>query len=72
MEKDYFGLTYRDAEHQKVPNAFELALVAGCFSLSITLVSYFLFVVSFQNWMDPAKELKKQIRSMSSHVFVCF
>ncbi|KAI5616507.1 erythrocyte membrane protein band 4.1-like 3b, partial [Silurus asotus] len=32
MEKDYFGLTYRDAEHQK-------------------------------NWMDPAKELKKQIRS---------
>ncbi|KAB5535758.1 hypothetical protein PHYPO_G00121640 [Pangasianodon hypophthalmus] len=32
MEKDYFGLTYRDAEHQK-------------------------------NWMDPAKELKKQIRT---------
>lgn len=22
MEKDYFGLTYRGAEHQKVPNAF--------------------------------------------------
>ncbi|KAK2868397.1 hypothetical protein Q7C36_000268 [Tachysurus vachellii] len=32
MEKDYFGLTYRDAEHQK-------------------------------NWMDPLKELKKQIRT---------
>ncbi|XP_053529503.1 band 4.1-like protein 3b isoform X7 [Ictalurus punctatus] len=32
MEKDYFGLTYRDAEHQK-------------------------------NWMDSAKELKKQIRT---------
>ncbi|KAF5903037.1 protein 4.1-like isoform X1, partial [Clarias magur] len=32
MEKDYFGLTYRDPEHQK-------------------------------NWMDPAKELKKQIRT---------
>ncbi|TSP09125.1 Band 4.1-like protein 3 [Bagarius yarrelli] len=32
MEKDYFGLTYRDAEHQK-------------------------------NWVDPAKELKKQIRT---------
>ncbi|XP_053507788.1 band 4.1-like protein 3b isoform X3 [Ictalurus furcatus] len=32
MEKDYFGLTYRDAEHQK-------------------------------NWMDSAKELKKQMRT---------
>ncbi|KAG7319801.1 hypothetical protein KOW79_016944 [Hemibagrus wyckioides] len=32
MEKDYFGLTYRDAEHQK-------------------------------NWLDPLKELKKQIRT---------
>ncbi|XP_076847536.1 band 4.1-like protein 3b isoform X4 [Brachyhypopomus gauderio] len=32
LEKDYFGLTYRDAENQK-------------------------------NWMDPAKELKKQIRA---------
>ncbi|MCJ8745111.1 hypothetical protein PDJAM_G00126650 [Pangasius djambal] len=32
VEKDYFGLTYRDAEHQK-------------------------------DWMDPAKELKKQIRT---------
>ncbi|XP_045043684.2 band 4.1-like protein 3 isoform X8 [Desmodus rotundus] len=32
LEKDYFGLTYRDAENQK-------------------------------NWLDPAKEIKKQIRS---------
>ncbi|XP_072524742.1 band 4.1-like protein 3b isoform X6 [Salminus brasiliensis] len=32
LEKDYFGLTYRDAENQK-------------------------------NWLDPAKELKKQIRT---------
>ncbi|XP_028920551.1 band 4.1-like protein 3 isoform X15 [Ornithorhynchus anatinus] len=32
LEKDYFGLTYRDAENQK-------------------------------NWLDPAKEVKKQIRS---------
>uniref|UniRef100_A0A3B1JXN1 Erythrocyte membrane protein band 4.1-like 3b n=1 Tax=Astyanax mexicanus TaxID=7994 RepID=A0A3B1JXN1_ASTMX len=32
LEKDYFGLTYRDAENQK-------------------------------NWLDPAKELKKQIRN---------
>ncbi|GAB5579371.1 band 4.1-like protein 3 isoform X14 [Prionailurus iriomotensis] len=33
LEKDYFGLTYRDAENQK-------------------------------NWLDPAKEIKKQIRSV--------
>nr|XP_033789882.1 band 4.1-like protein 3 isoform X9 [Geotrypetes seraphini] len=32
LEKDYFGLTYRDAENQK-------------------------------NWLDPSKEIKKQIRS---------
>ncbi|XP_074879159.1 band 4.1-like protein 3 isoform X18 [Buteo buteo] len=32
LEKDYFGLTYRDTENQK-------------------------------NWLDPAKEIKKQIRS---------
>ncbi|XP_029446917.1 band 4.1-like protein 3 isoform X17 [Rhinatrema bivittatum] len=32
LEKDYFGLTYRDSENQK-------------------------------NWLDPAKEIKKQIRS---------
>ncbi|XP_039377855.1 band 4.1-like protein 3 isoform X15 [Mauremys reevesii] len=32
LEKDYFGLTYRDMENQK-------------------------------NWLDPAKEIKKQIRS---------
>ncbi|XP_057382588.1 band 4.1-like protein 3 isoform X11 [Balaenoptera acutorostrata] len=32
LEKDYFGLTYQDAENQK-------------------------------NWLDPAKEIKKQIRS---------
>ncbi|XP_040442019.1 band 4.1-like protein 3 isoform X25 [Falco naumanni] len=32
LEKDYFGLTYRDTENQK-------------------------------NWLDPAKEVKKQIRS---------
>ncbi|XP_012906869.1 band 4.1-like protein 3 isoform X23 [Mustela putorius furo] len=36
LEKDYFGLTYRDAENQK-------------------------------NWLDPAKEIKKQIRSGAWH-----
>ncbi|XP_037662222.1 band 4.1-like protein 3 isoform X3 [Choloepus didactylus] len=36
LEKDYFGLTYRDAENQK-------------------------------NWLDPAKEIKKQVRSGSWH-----
>ncbi|XP_060167035.1 band 4.1-like protein 3 isoform X9 [Globicephala melas] len=36
LEKDYFGLTYRDAESQK-------------------------------NWLDPAKEIKKQIRSGAWH-----
>ncbi|XP_032991564.1 band 4.1-like protein 3 isoform X8 [Rhinolophus ferrumequinum] len=36
LEKDYFGLTYRDAETQK-------------------------------NWLDPAKEIKKQIRSGAWH-----
>ncbi|NXF38980.1 E41L3 protein, partial [Nyctibius bracteatus] len=38
LEKDYFGLTYRDTENQK-------------------------------NWLDPAKEIKKQIRS--KFVIVC-
>ncbi|XP_051046862.1 band 4.1-like protein 3 [Phodopus roborovskii] len=37
LEKDYFGLTYRDAENQK-------------------------------NWLDPAKEIKKQIRSGAWHL----
>ncbi|KAM8780489.1 band 4.1-like protein 3 isoform 14-T14 [Rhynchonycteris naso] len=36
LEKDYFGLTYRDTENQK-------------------------------NWLDPAKEIKKQIRSGAWH-----
>nr|XP_012601498.1 band 4.1-like protein 3 isoform X30 [Microcebus murinus] len=36
LEKDYFGLTYRDAENQK-------------------------------NWLDPSKEIKKQIRSGAWH-----
>ncbi|XP_068419588.1 band 4.1-like protein 3 isoform X1 [Eschrichtius robustus] len=36
LEKDYFGLTYQDAENQK-------------------------------NWLDPAKEIKKQIRSGAWH-----
>nr|BAG84713.1 erythrocyte protein band 4.1-like 3 [Mus musculus] len=36
LEKDYFGLTYRDAENQ-------------------------------ENWLDPAKEIKKQIRSGAWH-----
>ncbi|NP_001126641.1 band 4.1-like protein 3 [Pongo abelii] len=36
LEKDYFGLTYRDAENQK-------------------------------NWLDPAKEIKKQVRSGTWH-----
>ncbi|XP_043922441.1 band 4.1-like protein 3 [Protopterus annectens] len=36
LEKDYFGLTYRDSENQK-------------------------------NWLDPAKEIKKQIRSGAWH-----
>ncbi|XP_070796708.1 band 4.1-like protein 3 isoform X1 [Pituophis catenifer annectens] len=36
LEKDYFGLTYRDMENQK-------------------------------NWLDPAKEIKKQIRSGAWH-----
>ncbi|XP_062986655.1 band 4.1-like protein 3 isoform X1 [Elgaria multicarinata webbii] len=36
LEKDYFGLTYRDLENQK-------------------------------NWLDPAKEIKKQIRSGAWH-----
>uniref|UniRef100_A0A2K6RCK3 Erythrocyte membrane protein band 4.1 like 3 n=1 Tax=Rhinopithecus roxellana TaxID=61622 RepID=A0A2K6RCK3_RHIRO len=36
LEKDYFGLTYRDAENQK-------------------------------NWLDPAKEIKKQVRSGAWH-----
>ncbi|XP_070076643.1 band 4.1-like protein 3 isoform X25 [Equus przewalskii] len=36
LEKDYFGLTYRDAENQK-------------------------------NWLDPAKEIKKQIRNGAWH-----
>uniref|UniRef100_A0A8I5YMA5 Erythrocyte membrane protein band 4.1 like 3 n=1 Tax=Pongo abelii TaxID=9601 RepID=A0A8I5YMA5_PONAB len=35
LEKDYFGLTYRDAENQK-------------------------------NWLDPAKEIKKQVRMSST------
>ncbi|XP_040608813.1 band 4.1-like protein 3 isoform X13 [Mesocricetus auratus] len=36
LEKDYFGLTYRDTENQK-------------------------------NWLDPAKEIKKQVRSGAWH-----
>ncbi|KAK2090710.1 hypothetical protein P7K49_031967 [Saguinus oedipus] len=36
LEKDYFGLTYQDAENQK-------------------------------NWLDPAKEIKKQVRSGAWH-----
>ncbi|XP_059974967.1 band 4.1-like protein 3 isoform X3 [Mesoplodon densirostris] len=36
LEKDYFGLTYQDAENQK-------------------------------NWLDPSKEIKKQIRSGAWH-----
>ncbi|XP_020566389.1 band 4.1-like protein 3 isoform X9 [Oryzias latipes] len=36
LEKDYFGITYRDIENQK-------------------------------NWLDPSKELKKQIRSKESN-----
>ncbi|XP_062836560.1 band 4.1-like protein 3 isoform X14 [Anolis carolinensis] len=36
LEKDYFGLTYRDMENQK-------------------------------NWLDPSKEIKKQIRSGAWH-----
>ncbi|KFO90585.1 Band 4.1-like 3, partial [Buceros rhinoceros silvestris] len=36
LEKDYFGLTYRDTENQK-------------------------------NWLDPAKEIKKQIRKLGDY-----
>ncbi|XP_069476776.1 band 4.1-like protein 3 isoform X11 [Ambystoma mexicanum] len=36
LEKDYFGLTYRDSENQK-------------------------------NWLDPSKEIKKQVRSGAWH-----
>ncbi|EGW09823.1 Band 4.1-like protein 3 [Cricetulus griseus] len=39
LEKDYFGLTYRDAENQK-------------------------------NWLDPAKEIKKQIRMCPNASFL--
>ncbi|XP_048666982.1 band 4.1-like protein 1 isoform X26 [Marmota marmota marmota] len=41
LEKDYFGLTFCDADSQKVPGWGPAA----------------------RNWLDPSKEIKKQIRS---------
>lgn len=80
LEKDYFGITYRDVENQKVNIWFVFYNVKWSHSSQTNcttghgewkcVVFYFtsVFVVSLslcsvQNWLDPSKELKKQIRS---------
>lgn len=80
LEKDYFGITYRDVENQKVNIwllFFIVLLSDGMDVRHVALVDmmngnvmffyfisvFILSVCSFQNWLDPSKELKKQIRS---------
>lgn len=55
LEKDYFGLTFRDADNNKVP-----VCLSACACLSVCLAERGSLL--FQNWLDPVKEMKKQIR----------
>ncbi|XP_063816380.1 band 4.1-like protein 1 isoform X2 [Pseudophryne corroboree] len=52
LEKDYFGLTFCDSDSQKV-----------ILPQSTTDVRISSDVVALMNWLDPSKEIKKQIRS---------
>lgn len=70
LEKDYFGITYRDVENQKVNIWFVFHNIKWSHSSQTNCITYFslslslsLTLCSFQNWLDPSKELKKQIRS---------
>lgn len=81
LEKDYFGITYRDVENQKVQIYFchllFLYIPVICSGKSQRLRTWFFvfclvkLVINgcihcvLQNWLDPSKELKKQIRSKS-------
>lgn len=70
LEKDYFGLTYKDNHDQKVcihrhtytgwNKEVSRKCRHGCFQQRLT---GFLFSLSFQCWLDPMKEIKRQIRS---------
>lgn len=55
LEKDYFGLTFRDADNNKVAVCLPVpACLSSCLAERGSLL--------FQNWLDPVKEMKKQIR----------
>lgn len=66
LEKDYFGLTFCDSDSQKVrlvdPKGSTLCIVHSRYSPYMEL-SFMCGLLAFQNWLDPSKEIKKQIRS---------
>ncbi|NWS76174.1 E41L1 protein, partial [Crotophaga sulcirostris] len=58
LEKDYFGLTFCDSDSQKVSTGGPSAATPFAVQDLPDLLSS-----SLQNWLDPSKEIKKQIRS---------
>lgn len=70
MEKDYFGLTYKDSHEQKVriharTKDALLFTSKNCSQVcAVTLLEFnFPSVLCLQCWLDPTKEIKKQICS---------
>lgn len=57
LEKDYFGLTFCDSDSQKVSGCQGPAVPAAAARRPLTCC------LLPQNWLDPSKEIKKQIRS---------
>lgn len=57
MEKDYFGLTYKDSHEQKV------RVHARTNDALLFTSKNFPSVLCLQCWLDPTKEIKKQICS---------
>lgn len=60
LEKDYFGLSFRDADNNKVPVCLSVYLLPACLSTCLSEHGS----VLLQNWLDPVKEMKKQIRGV--------
>lgn len=65
LEKDYFGLTFCDSDSQKVCVGGSGGILCHVYSRCSAQTGFPLTCccLPFQNWLDPSKEIKKQIRS---------
>ncbi|MGH0145324.1 UNVERIFIED_CONTAM: hypothetical protein FKN15_052214 [Acipenser sinensis] len=67
LEKDYFGLTYRSNTDQKKRAKGQVLFNKVCENINLLEKDYFGLTyrsnTDQKNWLDPAKEIKRQIRS---------